>query len=695
MGSFFHGLSMIFPRLLDHTVEITVLICLILFVKFVVSKKWPPWWHYSLWLLLLVRMLVPLEFENRLNVFNFVPTVQTHQVSELISSPSPETEMPAPPMVLEPHVVKDELRFAVTKSIPVIWFTGALVLGICIIFETLSFWRNVRRRPKVTDPAILALLSECKRRMRIRRNIDIIVTDNVRCPALFGYFRPRLLLPEGVFEKLSDRELSYAFMHELGHLKRHDIGVSWVVSFLQVIHWFNPVVWLAFYQMRVDQESACDSAVLSRMNPRQSADYAKAIVGFLEKFCHNCQLPALAGVLENRSQMKKRIAKIVQYRKTSLKLSFTAFILFVSAGFLLFTLTGVAAVKTEAPPGMEMASFEISGHIPESSSGGAQFIPDGFHGDAPGVVTGAAQSPPMVSLPGAFPVNALDVPMATPQHETPGTSEVVLDGGNTVVAVEAGPEKPRVTLADTSVSEPLKPTASDQIAEPGPGASENPVKARSTEPVSIEEGAVTASGEALTPETPAQTFQVAGDKGIGHPAENNAAPQGSASQVHSMDLFQAGLENNAPRQYDPLVDEKKRPDGVVLAAAIEMMEKDSGDMGREISSAASMAAKQELSGPPGAFRAVEVDTPPRLIKAHKPRYPYMAKRDDISGSITLQFVVTKEGNAVDTTVVQSDPKGVFDQAALRAIELYRFKPGIKDGKAVDVKVNLPIKFNLS
>jgi protein TonB len=106
-------------------------------------------------------------------------------------------------------------------------------------------------------------------------------------------------------------------------------------------------------------------------------------------------------------------------------------------------------------------------------------------------------------------------------------------------------------------------------------------------------------------------------------------------------------------------------------------------------------AKPVGRGAATAFEPAQVDTPPQLIKAYPPHYPYMAKRDDITGSITLQFVVTKDGNAVDTTVVQSEPKGVFDQAALRAIEQYRFKPGTKDGKAVEVRVNLPIRFNLS
>jgi len=719
MGSFFYGLSLIFPRLLDHTVEISVLICLIFLVKVLAPKKLPPWWHYSLWLLLLVRMLVPLQFENRLNVFNFVPAVSTPHVSELIAQKPIEGAMPVQPVVPKAQVVEADIRFAVNKSIPLLWLTGAMVLGVCIIFESLSFWRSVRRRPKVTDEAVLALLSECKSRMKIKRNVDIIVTDNVRCPALFGYLKPRLLLPEGIFEKLNDRELAYAFMHELGHLKRHDIGVSWLIALLQVIHWFNPLVWLAFYQIRVDQESACDAAVLSRMKHNQSADYAKAIVGFLEKFCQNCQLPALAGVLENRSQMKKRIAKIVQYRKTSQRLSFVAGVLLASAGFLLFTLTGVAAEKRQIgslDSAMVMAPPEGPGIVMAGGPGDTKAASDAHRMPSPGMTDRLPQDKDFhpVMQP-ETPVAKVSVAsMSLPKNEMAVEVRTVPD-----LAVEESPvaEITYAALADISGPRPSSVSGSEPVGFQGPdaiektatipAASEMPGSADSPSAVGSEKrqaptsrtsGQMTA-GRQQTPAVVASVpaLQASGGEGAaqerrtGNPADlqKSAGPAPSAYEIDQM------AQGDTARQFNHLETETQRPAGVGAAAVIERPQTPDDMMHRDLSAAASTTAKREAGPGAGAFQAAEVDTPPRLIKAYPPRYPYMAKRDDISGSITLQFVVTKDGNAVDTTVVESDPKGVFDEAVLQAIEQYRFKPGIKDGKAVDVKVNLPIKFNLT
>jgi biopolymer transport protein ExbD len=156
-----------------------------------------------------------------------------------------------------------------------------------------------------------------------------------------------------VLEKLTYSELTYVFMHELGHLKRHDIGVSWVVTLLQVFQWFNPFVWLAFYQMRIDQESACDASVLKRLKLDQSKDYAVSILGFLEKFCQNRQVSAMAGIMENKSQIKRRIAMILKHKKYSKKITATSIVMLFIAGFIFFTLTGYATEEQSNITGRE------------------------------------------------------------------------------------------------------------------------------------------------------------------------------------------------------------------------------------------------------------------------------------------------------------------------------------------------------
>jgi TonB family protein len=333
MGPLFAGFQTLFIGLLDYTIEVSIMIGLIFLIRFVTRKKLPAWWYYSLWLILLLRMLIPMDFENLSNLFNFVPGLTGSNLFKLSA------------ITISASTMTYGWNFHVDQAVLFLWVIGVVVLGIYILLKNLNFWMIIKSRPLLTDQKLLDLLEECKSLMKINTVLGVIITDKVKSPALFGYIRPRLLLPEGILEKLNHAELSYVFMHELGHLKRHDIGISWLLTMMQIIHWFNPLVWLAFYQMRVDQESACDASVLSRIKHNQSADYAIAIIGFLEKFCQNRQLPALAGVMESKSQMKRRIAMITYYKRFSQKMTYAASALLISVGFILFSLSGFAEVK--------------------------------------------------------------------------------------------------------------------------------------------------------------------------------------------------------------------------------------------------------------------------------------------------------------------------------------------------------------
>ncbi|UCE47543.1 MAG: PD40 domain-containing protein, partial [Phycisphaerales bacterium] len=104
---------------------------------------------------------------------------------------------------------------------------------------------------------------------------------------------------------------------------------GWLTSFLQVLHWFNPLVWFAFYRMRTDRELACDALVLARTQKEESQEYGRAIVGLLRRFSRSRPLPAMAGILENRSQLKRRITMIARFKKNSYQWSPLAVLLIV------------------------------------------------------------------------------------------------------------------------------------------------------------------------------------------------------------------------------------------------------------------------------------------------------------------------------------------------------------------------------
>ncbi|MCJ7674632.1 MAG: M56 family metallopeptidase [Sedimentisphaerales bacterium] len=296
-------LSPFLEWLVKTTIEGSVLIALIVLVKAVLRDRLPIRWHYWLWVLLLIRLVTPWAPKTKLSAFNFIPhsfelqriqlvsqaekrirppvksaidqrekpgpvtsTIADTNVPKLVTGiePAPQIEAVQKPAPVETVAVKQRkwsqtIFIRLCSILPFVWLIGAAGLAGFILVRNFSLWRLVKRERPITDSQILELLEDCKMQMGIQTIVGVVVTDKVKGPALFGFVRPRLLLPEGLIEDLGLDELYYVFIHELCHLKRRDVYLGWLISLLQILHWFNPLMWFAFHRMRLDREFACDA----------------------------------------------------------------------------------------------------------------------------------------------------------------------------------------------------------------------------------------------------------------------------------------------------------------------------------------------------------------------------------------------------------------------------------------------------
>ena len=363
MESFGFEISVFFHWLITTTIQASIIICIVMAVKVVFSSRLAPRWHYWLWLLVIVRMVLPSAPQSVFSVFNLIPSrTQVSQNNEVLPmqaetgavadkyeiEPAPQTVAENSGLgentaaVLEETVVSDagsdqaepvtvinKTPFDFTGLLAFVWITGTVILGLYVFAGNVRLWRIVRQQRPVTDSGVLDLLEDCKRQMNLHTYLSVVETDRVSSPALFGFLRPRLLLPSGILDKLSGGRLRHVFLHELAHLKRGDIYLGWLTAFLQTLHWFNPFVWLAFHKMRTDRELACDQLALKAMQNEDSREYGKTIVSLLEDFSQTQYNPGLAGILEERSQLKRRITMIAKYKKGSYGFSVLAVIVMV------------------------------------------------------------------------------------------------------------------------------------------------------------------------------------------------------------------------------------------------------------------------------------------------------------------------------------------------------------------------------
>lgn len=327
--------------------QASVLVLLVLAAQWLCGRRLAPKWRYALWLLVVVRLLLPVTPPSRWSLFNY-GTVEHVSAPEFDWWMGAETgeralaDSPEAPAVARPPSADRSNAFApisgdrpdqkpkpasesiiratvifLRRNLGSIWFLGVLVLSTRLAWGNYLFELQLRRRRPIAEPAVLALFEECRQTMDVRRPLTLLEAPELDGPALFGCFRLKLLLPEKMIEAFSPAELRHVFLHELAHIRRWDAAVNWLTTILQTLHWFNPVLWFAFHRMRADREVACDELALARANEAESKPYGQTVLKVLEGFTGPTAIPGLVGILEDKTQIKRRIHMIAQFKKNS------------------------------------------------------------------------------------------------------------------------------------------------------------------------------------------------------------------------------------------------------------------------------------------------------------------------------------------------------------------------------------------
>ena len=354
------------PQLLKASWQSTVLILLVLAAQWIFGAQLKPRWRYALWLLVLVRLALPWTIPSPASVFNFVDFshvakpwkfhFQAHPATGPSAAPAQANgKSAATPAEIVPAAASD----LTMRCVLAVWGAGVLALAISLLASHLRLSRKISRERPLIDAPILHWLEECKQLMGVRVPVTVVETGEVGSPTLFGFIRPRLLLPAGFTSSFSPEELHHVFLHELAHIKRCDILVGWLMTAAQILHWFNPLVWFAGYRMRVDRELACDALALSFARDEENQRYGETIIKLLESFGRSAWSPGLAGAVENKNQLKERIRMIARFKKTNRGLALAVGLF---AGLGLVTLTDARPDAPVAPLGDISGTWVFVGH---------------------------------------------------------------------------------------------------------------------------------------------------------------------------------------------------------------------------------------------------------------------------------------------------------------------------------------------
>ena len=282
-----------FLKIINMSISASWLIFAVLILRLVL-KKAPKWVNVLLWGIVAIRLICPFSFESALSL---IPSAETFP-KKIISGPSFDVQSGITPVdnrindylgdrYFEGVTVPANNGNTIMTILTIVWTIGILLL---VAYTVISYWRLHRE----IDTAV-------------RYKDNIFQSENVSSPFVLGLIKPRIYLPF----KLDGQDMEHVVAHEQAHIRRKDHWWKPLGFLLLTIHWFNPLMWLAYVLLCRDIELACDEKVIKGLSNEQRADYTQALVA-----CSvNHRMIAACPLTFGEVGVKERVKSVMNYKK--------------------------------------------------------------------------------------------------------------------------------------------------------------------------------------------------------------------------------------------------------------------------------------------------------------------------------------------------------------------------------------------
>ena len=296
---FFSSQAENFPGILRSvSLQVTALACLV-FLIMLISRKSSPRFHYFLWLIVIVRAAFP---------FNITLPASIEQFAGPVLLMSPGTAVYA-----APNLNADGGLFTFAETISILWAATVLLISASIAWKSLRLRRIVSTLEPVAGGPVHELFLSCTAKMNLKKPAILVTSqkDLLNGPAVIGYLRPKIYLPARMLAEWKPEHIEPVLIHELAHIKRHDLLINWLQIIVQAVYFFHPVIWFANRAVRKLREDICDDEAITLLNS-ENARYGESILRIIED---SMRRPALGlmgmGFVENSPSIKKRIQRIM------------------------------------------------------------------------------------------------------------------------------------------------------------------------------------------------------------------------------------------------------------------------------------------------------------------------------------------------------------------------------------------------
>ena len=321
----------LFLNIINMSILASWLILAVLLFRLIL-KKAPKWLNVLFWGMVTVRLICPLTIESPISMIpdsfangefvsawmdEYLDDIDIHHPDSVYydaaigAGREPISDGEGGCYVVTKHEQLGEPATIENTVIPVLviaWVAGMAILALYIV---ISYWRLHRK----VDTAVLY-------------KENIFQSENINSPFVLGIIKPRIYLPF----KMDAQDLEHVIAHEQAHIRRKDHWWKPLGFLLLTIHWFNPLMWLAYVLLCRDIELACDEKVIKVLNNEQRADYTQALVA-----CSvNRRMIAACPLAFGEISVKERVKSVMNYKKPDfgIVIMATIFCIIVAVCFL-------------------------------------------------------------------------------------------------------------------------------------------------------------------------------------------------------------------------------------------------------------------------------------------------------------------------------------------------------------------------
>ena len=318
-------MEQVFLKVLSMSITAGYCVLVVLLLRLFL-RKLPKIYSYILWLVVGFRLVCPFSLKSTFSLMRMQPQRLADQLQKLEQSPIPTVGVDAQTQVLADEVV-NQTGMAMQnygQTLPPEGYQNGMEIAT-------TYGRSFLENPMQTTMtlamvvwvivAAALLVYSAWTILRLKRNLraaipvesNVYETENILTPFVYGIFRPRIYLPHA----LQGEERKFVLLHEQTHVRRRDYLIKQVAYLLVCVHWFNPLIWVAFYLMCQDMEMSCDESVIRHLGKEQKSGYSATLLALASG-----KKIALGGPLAfGEGGIKKRIVNVLHYKRPAFWMS--------------------------------------------------------------------------------------------------------------------------------------------------------------------------------------------------------------------------------------------------------------------------------------------------------------------------------------------------------------------------------------